>query len=726
MRSRITALLLVLASACVSLPARAQSAAPATQLSQIKIPPLREFKVEQPKRIDLPNGATIFLIEDHELPLIDFTALFRGGSRDEPAAKVGLTDIFGDVWRTGGTTSKTGDQIDDLLEARAAKLETGSGIESMTISGNCLKQDFEVVFNQMMEFIQSPAFREDKIELAKEQLDAAIARRNDDPSAIASRESVLLAYGKNNPYARIAQYSTVAAITRADLVNWHKQYIIPNNMFFGIAGDFDATQMEAKLRNALGALHKGAEYDAPAITFQDAKPGIYFVEKDDVNQSQIRMVGLGTERKNPDYFALQVVNEAFGGGFASRLFSRIRTQQGLAYGVGGAYGAGYDHPGIFEISTSTKSGTTAKAIQSLYTEVDNTTKEPFTTDEVNRSKDALLNQFIFRYDTKEKVLREQVVLAFYGYPPDFLQRYHDAIEKMTVDDVNRVAHKYINRSKLAVLVVGDSKEFDKNLNTFGAVTPIDISIPGTPEGSTAEGATADASEKPKQTTPEAKALLSKALAFYGGVGKLAAVKCISYKQIIKVIPQNLELTAVSAAILPDRVRQVMTTPQGEMTTIISPSGSAMQMGADSRPLPKSVADEYLGGLRRTPYTIARHANDPAYIFSLEGDRDISGKKAQVLAISGEGQNFSWLLDPQSGAPLGEEHHGAGQSGPVTRTEIYDAFTTVDGVKVPTTIALSENSKPVANVAIQDYKINPTLAPNLFVAPNAAANTTVPK
>ncbi len=714
MSSRLNISLLLIACALGALsaaPAVAQASAPATQLSQIHIPALRPFKPEQPKRIDLQNGAVIFLIEDHELPLIGFTAQFRGGSRDEPATKVGLAEIFGEAWRTGGTTAKTGDQIDDLLEARAARLETASGIESSVISGDCLKQDFNTVFDQMLEFIHSPAFREDKIALAKQQLDAGISRRNDSAASIAQRESVMIAYGKSNPYARIAEYATVGAITRADLVNWHKQYIVPNNMIFGIAGDFNATEMEARLRKAFGPLPKGPQYQAPKVAFQDPKPGVYFIEKDDVNQSQIRMVALGTERKNPDYFALQVMNEAFAaGGFSSRLISRIRTAQGLAYSVGGAYGAGWDHPGIFDIETSTKSGSTAQTIQAIYNEVDNAVKEPFTAQEVNTAKDAVLNAFVFRYDSKEKLLRERMTLQFYGYPQDFIERYHDAIEKMTPEQVNAVARKYINRTKLAVLVVGNSKEFDKSLATFGAVTPVDIAIP-----EPAEAAATGTAERPKQSTPEGKALLARALAFYGGPQKLSDVKSISYNYSVKTA-EGIEIHAESAAVLPDRVRQTMMTPGGQMTAIISPAGSFMQSGANSGPMPKTTAEIFLNGIRRTPYFIAHHSADPAYIFTVDGAKAVGGKQAQVLAVAGGGQEFRWLVDPQTGEVLGSEYRGTGQEGPVTREETYTAYKSISGVQVPFSISVTQDGKPAANTTIDDYKINPAIAQNSFDPP----------
>ena len=227
----------------------------------------------------------IFLQEDHELPLIDATARIRGGSISEAANKTGLTDLYGEVWRTGGTKTKTGDQMDDFLEARAAKIETDNQSDSTTISLNCLKGDFDAVFAMFLDLLHHPEFRPDKLELAQEQMYTAISRRNDNVDSIVHRESRIIAYGKNNPYARVAEYATVAAVTREDLLNWHQQYVYPNNIIFGITGDFDAKAMEAKLHQAFDSWQKGPEAKAPDIKFTEPKPGLYFVRKGDVNQS---------------------------------------------------------------------------------------------------------------------------------------------------------------------------------------------------------------------------------------------------------------------------------------------------------------------------------------------------------------------------------------------------------------------------------------------------------
>ena len=449
---------------------------------QIPIPKLPPFHPQQPKRLQLPNGLVVFLQEDHELPMIDGTARIRGGERSVPANKIGLMDVYGEVWRTGGTKSQTGDQLDDYLEQRAAKVETGGGGDSTTVSWSCLKEDFDDVFRVFEDLLKNPEFRADKIEIAQKGMYDGISRRNDEVSQIAGREAAKLAYGANNAYARVPEYATVAAITRQDLVEWHGRYVHPNNIILGVVGDFDSAKMETRLREAFAAWPKGPAASDPEIKPEPAKPGYYQVDKTDVNQSNIQMVGLGIRRDSPDYFATSVFNEAFGGGFSSRLFGDIRTNKGLAYAVGGGVGAGWDHPGMLRMMVSTKSKTTIESIQALDEEMADLPKRPIDDEEIKRAKDAILNSFVFRFDSPEKVLHEQMAYEFYGYPHDFLENFQKQIEKVTKEDVARVAAKYIHREQMAVLVVGNAGEFDKPLSSLGTVTKLDITIPAAPPG----------------------------------------------------------------------------------------------------------------------------------------------------------------------------------------------------------------------------------------------------
>ena len=461
-------------------------AAAAQPWKKIAIPPLHAFKPVQPRRIELANGLVIFLQEDHELPFINGTILIRGGSRDEPDAKVGLVSLYGEAWRTSGTATVDGDKLDDELEGKAASIETGGGAASTTVTWSSLKGDFDTVFSSVTDLLLHPTFKADKLQLAKQQAYTNIARRNDDASGIAIREAIQIAYGPHNPYARQDEYATVDAVTLDDLKAWHDRTVVPNNMIIGVSGDFDGAAMEAKLRAAFEPLPRGQRLESINPTFTDPKHGVNFVEKSDVNQSNVLIVGLGTERSNPDYYALSVMNEVFSGGFGSRVVQNVRTKLGLAYSVGGSFGASYDHPGIFYVEAATKSGSTVAATQAMLEEITRLKTAPPTPAELSKAKDQVLNSFIFHYDSPDKTLNEQVTLAFYGYPADTLEKYKSGIEKVTAADVSRVANKYIDPSKLAIIVVGNEAQIKPKLDALGTVTNLDITIPPPPSGKPAE------------------------------------------------------------------------------------------------------------------------------------------------------------------------------------------------------------------------------------------------
>jgi zinc protease len=536
------------------------------QLPIAPIKPLPAFHPQEPKRIELPNGMVIFLQEDHELPTIDAIARIRGGSRSEPTAKAGLVSLYGEVWRTGGTKAQTGDQLDDYLEIRAAKVETSNNADSTIISLSCLKDDFDDTFKAFADLILQPEFREDKLDLAKRQMFDGISRRNDETDEISGRETLKLAYGATNPYARVPEYATVAAVTRQDLVDWHNTYVHPNNVILGFVGDFDSAKLEAALRKAFGGWANGTAAKMPDMKFESAKPGYYQIKKEDVNQSSIHMVGLGTTRNNPDFYAIEVFNEAFGGGFSSRLFKSIRTDKGLAYGVGGGIGARFDHPGVLQIEMSTKSASTVESIRALYAEIDKLNTAPITDTEIARSKDSILNAFVFNFDSPDKVLHERMAYEYYGYPADFLERYRAGIEKVTAADVARVAAKYLHKDQLAVLVVGNTAEFDKPLSSVGTVIDVDIRIPPPPgEPSAAKEAKSGdaAASETKGSNPEGKALAAKVAAALGGEAKLQSVKSMKSAFALTqgagaMPPIQIETTTV----YPDRMRVDLQTPQG--------------------------------------------------------------------------------------------------------------------------------------------------------------------
>ncbi len=680
-------------------------------------PPLHPFQISKPSRIALPNGMVLFLMEDHELPLINGFAYIKAGSRNEQAEKAGMGSILSGAWRAGGTRTNSGDELDDFLEARAAKVETSVGTTLATVSLSCLKGDFDEVIKVFTEILREPAFAEDKIQIAKNQVNTSIARRNDDPMQLADREARKLVYGPDSPYARTPEYATVATVTREDLLAWQRKYVHPNRILLGLVGDFDSKAIEAKLRKTFGTWPKGPEFADPEPAYRkQPKPGYYFVEKEDVNQSNIRLAHLGTTKKDPDFFALEVANEIFGGSFASRLFSNVRSKKGLAYNVRGSVGTEYDYPGVFRVAMGTKSSTTAAGIDALYEEVENIVKKPVTPEELQRAKDSILNSFIFKFDSKEKILRQQVTYEYYGYPLDFLDRYRAGIEKVTAEDVARAAKKHIHEGDLAVLVVGKSSDFDRPLSSFGPVTKLDITIP-TPPGEKKAVATAESKET-------GKALFAKVVAGLGGPEKVAGAKDVRMKgKATAKTPQGeipLDVTAVM--VFPDRVYQQIQMPFGTMTMVSGPDAAFVSGPTGTQDLPPSMKEELTKELRRSPLCLAQKPNDPKLSLSAVGKEKVGSVEAAILDVSYDGTQVRWFIDSASGRILRASHPSVGPAGPGTSVTEYSDFRTVGGLTFPFKHETSVNGEKSQTMTVEEISINSAPDPKLFEKPAAKPGT----
>jgi len=442
-------------------------------------PPLNPIQVPPIEQVKLSNGLRVFLVEDHEFPTIEMRALVRTGSVFEPENKLGLAAITGEVLRTGGTKNLSGDEIDQILEQIAASIETSIGQTSGYIYVSLMKDDLEKVLSLLADILMNPAFREDKIQLAKIKQKSYIARRNDDVGQITQREFAKLIYGAKSPYARHPEYATIDSITREDILNFYQKYFSPDNMLLAVVGDFQVPRMKAKLEKTLG------QWPAKKVKVPSFPPVKYnyvyrvnLIEKPDVNQSNIMLGHIGGLMNNPDYPALIIMNSILS---LERMFKKIRTDEGLAYSVWGRYGAGYAVPGIFSCGAQTKSESTVYAIKLMLQELKRITQEEVTDEELRRAKDQYLNGFVFNFDSKTKILSRILTYAYFGYPLDFMERLKKQVERVTKKDVLRVARKYLRPEQVQILVVGNPQNFDQSLEVLGPVTKIDITIPPPPK-----------------------------------------------------------------------------------------------------------------------------------------------------------------------------------------------------------------------------------------------------
>jgi zinc protease len=448
---------------------------------ELEFPPLREVQIPDYERYELPNGLVVYLMEDHELPLVSGSATFRTGSRFEPGDKAGLASVTGDAMRLGGTQTLSPDELNQALEQRAASIETGIDTDSGSASFSALTEDLDEVFAIFADVIQQPAFAQDRIDLLKRQYSGGIARRNDDPSEITSREFRKLVYGANSPYARTTEYATLEAITREDILNFYRASVRPDRTILGIVGDFDRDQMKLLISDYFGNWQAaGAPLDVSALpSVEQANAGIFKVEQPQLTQSYIQLGHLGGELSYPDHAALSVMNEVLNG-FSGRLFNEVRSRQGLAYVVYAFWAPRYDYPGMFVGGGQTRSEATVPFIQSVKEEINRIRTEPVSEDELARAKDSVLNSFVFNFQSPEQALSRLIRYEYYDYPADFIFQFQEGVRTTTAEEVLQAAQARLNPDDLVVLVVGNGEDIQPALTTLTAnqdVTAIDITIP---------------------------------------------------------------------------------------------------------------------------------------------------------------------------------------------------------------------------------------------------------
>lgn len=467
--------LLALAAMCMC--SIAQSAAD-QDYRELDYPELRSITPPKATRTTLSNGMQLLLLEDHQLPLVNLTARIKTGAIYDPPTKAGLAEIAGEVLRTGGTPSMTGDQIDEQLESMAASIESGMGTDYGWVSASALKGNFARTLQLLADLMMHPAYPEDKIELARIQLRSAISRRNDQPAQIATREFAKLIYGAESVYAREPEYATVNAVSREDLVAFHRRFYGPGQTIVALWGDFETDAMIKAIDNAFSSWKRidGAATPPPAVDYQYVRT-VNLVARPDLNQSNIVLGHIGGLRKDPDYAAIVLMNQILGGGFTGRLFKNVRSREGLAYNVYGAYGADHLYPGVFAVGCQTKSGSTVQAIKAMAEEIRKIRETPVSEEELKLAKESFMNSFVFNFASEAEVMGRLLAYQYYGYPEDFLMKLREQVEEVTAADVGRAADKHLHPDKVQILVVGNPGEFDQPLSTLGDVRTIDISVP---------------------------------------------------------------------------------------------------------------------------------------------------------------------------------------------------------------------------------------------------------
>jgi zinc protease len=467
---------------CLSLTASAQQG-----LDRKKIPPpgpTPMLRVPSWTKTTLTNGAELMVSEKHDLPLISFSITFLGGDNQfEPAGRQGVASLTAALL-SEGTNTRNGDQLSNALQLLGTTVSSNVIGETGSIAFVSTAAKFGPTLDILADMLLNPTFPAAGLERLRGQRLVALTQARAQPNAIASRVFPRIVFGSNHPYGRVVTEESLKAISREDIVAFHKTYYQPGRALITVVGDTTQAAAKPVIEKALAAWTKGGDrptFNYPAVA--DPRPTtIFLVDKPGAAQSTFAIGRPGPPRSTPDFYALQVMNTILGGMFQSRLNANIREEKGYSYGVNSnfAYGKG---PGPFrtggDIVTSKSDAALVEFMKELRGIIGS---RPITDEELTTAKDALIQRLPGTFASVSSVNAAITTLWTQNLSDDYYQQYTKRISAITKEDVLRVAKQYVTVDNLAIVIVGDRSVIEGPLKATGIAPIVLYDIEGNPVG----------------------------------------------------------------------------------------------------------------------------------------------------------------------------------------------------------------------------------------------------
>jgi zinc protease len=427
-------------------------------------------------RTTLPNGLSVIVVPTSRLPLVDFRLVARAGSVNDPAGKDGVASLTADLL-TQGAGKRTAKQLADDIEFVGGSLNAFPGTEQMVVSCEVLKKDLPLGIELFRDVIVSPTFSAEDFDRKKEEALGQIASNKSEPSVIADNAMASWFWG-DSPLGHppIGWESTVKAVTRDDVRDFHARFVTPERSVLVIVGDVQAASLVASLKTAFAGWKPGTGGPAtdpygPAAALKGRT--VRVVNKPEATQTQIRMMCPSVPRNHPDWYAIQVANTICGAGFTSRLVNSIRVEQGLTYSIGSQFQQ-RRAAGAFRVSTFTRNDQLRKCVDAVLVEVKKLVDDGPTQAELDKARNYLKGQFPLGLQSPDELAGEIANVEFFGLPKDFIATYPEKIGAVTMADVKRVLKSYFCTEDLKVLVVTNGDLAQKALAGLGALETKEI------------------------------------------------------------------------------------------------------------------------------------------------------------------------------------------------------------------------------------------------------------
>ncbi|MCA1613462.1 MAG: insulinase family protein [Acidobacteria bacterium] len=438
-----------------------------------------KLKLPAVQRRRLSNGLEVLFVEHKELPVVNMNLILKSGAAADPAERPGLATLTADLLDEGTKTRNALD-ISNALSDIGAQLSVGAGWDSTTASLTTLTRHLDRALDIYADVLLNPAFPEADFKRLRSSRLVSLQQQRDSADAIANNVYSSLLFGRGHPYGRSLSGDprSTEAVAEGDVRAYYETHYRPNNAALVVSGDVTPAALLPKLERAFGSWKRG---DVPAVSLSAQTPAIgkttiYLVDRPGAAQSVIQIGHVGVARSTPDYFPLLVMNTMLGGQFTSRLNLNLREDKGYTYGAnsGFSYRRG---AGPFTASAGVQTAVTKESVVEFMRELRGIRGErPVTARELELAKQAIIRGFPRGFETPGQIAGRLSDVVLNGLPDDYFNNYIARVQAVTLADVERVAQKYLDPSRMAVLVVGDRKEVERglrSLESIGTVTLLD-------------------------------------------------------------------------------------------------------------------------------------------------------------------------------------------------------------------------------------------------------------
>jgi predicted Zn-dependent peptidase len=675
--------------------------------------PAPAFRVPPVAERRLPNGLRVVVVENREQPVVSFSLMVRSGGTADPDGKAGLAQMAASLLDQG-TATRSAKEIAEAIESAGGSLSASAAWDATTASATVLANRTALAAELLADVVRNPAFKDDEIERIRTQTLNALQVSRADAGTVADEVFDRVVF-EGTPYARplSGTAATVRAITRDDLVAFHRTHFAPDNATLAIVGDITAKDGFALAEQYLGSWPKPDRPGMLALKRLETKPTttrIIILDKPDAAQTEIRVGHGGFARNDPGYFQALVANAILGGApFSSRVENELRVKRGLTYGAGSAFDTRRLH-GSFQVETDTKTATTAEAVKVILDEIARFRAGGATAEELEQRKNFLTGVFLVSLETPAGIASRLLQAELYGLGADYLATYNQRIQGVTADDVRRTAESRIRPGEFVIVLAGNAKEFEEQVKQFGPVEKIPFDEVD-PMSATLRAERPAAAAVSEADAKAGMALAERTIAALGGEAWVT-MKSLSLKGTGSLTPapgRTLPIQSIrSMAVYPDR-----NFAEIDLGIALIQQGSVGDTGWAKTPQGIQDASGQVKEGRNYGVEVLRRLRQGGLTARPIADAEVDGKAAKGFAlVDAEGHETEFWADAQTGLLLKIAY--TNKQG---RTEIFlKEYRLVSGIQVPARVEQWRDGNKFLEAVYSDIQVNVDVDPKVFEKP----------